>query len=89
MSEKVEWKQIDLETSPKLTNLEETPIMLPTKNGKYQIKIVNDQGNYNEIKNIEVDEQLARLLINSKIQDDNIVAQMLIDTIKARFCTMD
>lgn len=63
--------------------------MLPTKNGKYQIKIVNDQGNYNEIKNIEVDEQLARLLINSKIQDDNIVAQMLIDTIKARFCTMD
>lgn len=89
MSEKVEWKQIDLETSPKLTNLEETPIMLPTKNGKYQIKIVNDQGNYNEIKNIEVDEQLARLLINSKIQDDNIVAQMLIDAIKARFCTMD
>ena len=64
MSEKVEWRYIDIKTFPKITNQEEMLILKPTKNGKYQITIANDCGNYDKIKDMELDIHLARILVN-------------------------
>lgn len=63
-SEKVEWKQIDIQIFPKLTNEEEIPILKPTQDGKFQIKIVNDQGNYTLIRDMVLEEDEARQLLN-------------------------